>query len=181
MKQIIFSTILIFKTLNGGEVSTTISEIVVNEYFTLVGDHQIFGGKKESQALWSIKNPRVKFNEGSAEFLATVLFEKNKVHIKKDIKKDIDVYYDEKLNEVQLLIKNALVKMERRGNVLGKLDLSQIYQTGLVFSGPKPPIDFFKMKTKLGKIKFDILIKGEHVYFESGQVRFALDVDYTVF
>jgi len=181
MKQIIFSTILIFKILHGGEVSTTISEIVVNEYFTLVGDHQIFGGKKESQALWSIKNPRVKFNEGSAEFLATVLFEKNKVHIKKDIKKDIDVYYDEKLNEVQLLIKNALVKMERRGNVLGKLDLSQIYQTGLVFSGPKPPIDFFKMKTKLGKIKFDILIKEERVYFESGQVRFALDVDYTVF
>ena len=83
MKQIIFSTILIFKILHGGEVSTTISEIVVNEYFTLVGDHQIFGGKKESQALWSIKNPRVKFNEGSAEFLATVLFEKNKVHIKK--------------------------------------------------------------------------------------------------
>ena len=61
MKKIIFSTILAFKIIYGGEVSTTISEVVVNEYFTIVGDHQIFAGKKESQALWSIKNPRVKF------------------------------------------------------------------------------------------------------------------------
>ena len=181
MKKIIFFTTLIFKIIYGGEVSTTISEVVVNEYFNIVGDHQIFAGKKESQALWSIKNPRVKFNEGNAEFLATVLFEKNKVHIKKDVKKSIDIYYDEKLNEVQLLIENALVKMERRGKILGKLDLGQIYQTGLVFSGPKPPIDFFKMKTRLGKIKFDILIKDEHAYFEKGQVRFALDIDYNVF
>ena len=181
MKKIIFFTILIFKILYGGEVSATISEVVVNKYFTIVGDHQIFAGKKESQALWSIKNPRVKFNEGNAEFLATVLFEKNKVHIKKDIKKSIDIKYDEKLNEIQILIKNALIKMERRGKVLGKLDLSQIYQTGLVFSGPKPPIDFFKMKTKLGKIKFDVLIKDERVYFERGQIRFALDIDYNVF
>lgn len=181
MKKIIFSTILAFKIIHGGEVSTTISEVVVNEYFTIVGDHQIFAGKKESQALWSIKNPRVKFNEGSAEFLATVLFEKDKVHIKKDIKKYVDIEYDEKLNEIQLLIKNSLVKMERRGKVLGKLDLSQIYQTGLVFSGPKSPIDFFKMKTKLGKIKFDVLIKDERIYFENGQIRFALDIDYNIF
>ena len=71
--------------------------------------------------------------------------------------------------------------MERRGKVLGKLDLSQIYQTGLVFSGPKSPIDFFKMKTKLGKIKFDVLIKDERIYFENGQIRFALDIEYNIF
>jgi hypothetical protein len=109
------------------------------------------------------------------------MFEKDKVHIKKDIKRSIEVGYNDKLNEVQLLIANALVKMERRGKILGKLDLSLIYQTGLVFSGPKPPIDFFKMKTKLGKIKFDILVKDETIYFENGQVRFALDIDYTIF
>jgi hypothetical protein len=181
MKKIIYSSLLIFTVLNAGEVSTVISESIVNEYFNILGDHQIFAGKKGSQALWSIKNPRVRFNEGSAEFLATVMFEKDKVHIKKDIKRSIEVGYNDKLNEVQLLIANALVKMERRGKILGKLDLSLIYQTGLVFSGPKPPIDFFKMKTKLGKIKFDILVKDETIYFENGQVRFALDIDYTIF
>lgn len=181
MRKLISFTTLVATILYGGEVSTTISEVVVNEYFSIVGDHQIFAGKKESQALWSIKNPRVKFTDGNAEFLATVLFEKEGVHIKKDIKKNIDLEYDEKLNKVQLLIKNSLVKMERRGKILGKLDLSQIYQTGLVFTGPKPPIDFFKMKTRLGKIKFDLLIKNEQVYFEDGQIRFALDIDYNIF
>ena len=62
----------------------------------------------------------MKFTDGNAEFLATVLFEKEWVHIK-DIKKNIDLINDEKLNKVQLLIKNSLVKMERRGKYLENL------------------------------------------------------------
>ena len=121
--------LLFFFSLSfGGEVSTSISEEIVNEYFTIVGSHQIFAGKKESQSLWSIKNPRVKFRSGKAEFLATVLFEKDRINIKKDIKKEIEVIYNDKKNELQLLIKNAVVKMERRGKVLGKVDLGLIYQ-----------------------------------------------------
>ena len=172
--------LLFFSLSYGGEVSTSISEEIVNEYFNIVGSHQIFAGKKESQSLWSIKNPRVKFKEGKAEFLATVLFEKDRINIKKDIKKDIEVIYDDKKNELQLLIKNALVKMERRGKVLGKVDLGLIYQTGLVFSGPKPTIESFKMKTRLGKVKFDILNGEQNIFYEEGSIRFTMNLDYEI-
>ena len=172
--------LLFFSLLFGGEVSTSISEEIVNEYFNIVGSHQIFAGKKESQSLWSIKNPRVKFKEGKAEFLATVLFEKDRINIKKDIKKDIEIVYDDKKNELQLLIKNALVKMERHGKVLGKVDLGLIYQTGLVFSGPKPAIESFKMKTRLGKIRFDILNGEQNIFYEEGSIRFTMNLDYKI-
>jgi len=178
MKNYISVFCLTVSLLSAGEISTSISENLVNQYFKIVGDHQIFAGKKGSQALWSIKNPRVKFKEGRAEFLATVLFEKDKINIKKDVKKSIEINYDENQNTLQLIIKDALIKMERRGEILGKVDLGVIYQTGLVFPGPKPNFKSFKMKTNLGKIKINILTKEKTIYYEDGTIRFALNLNY---
>jgi hypothetical protein len=70
--------------------------------------------------------------------------------------------------------------MERRGKVLGKVDLGLIYQTGLVFSGPKPAIESFKMKTRLGKIRFDILNVEQNIFYEEGSIRFTMSLDYEI-
>ena len=77
-------------------------------------------------------------------------------------------------------IQDALIKMERRGTVLGKVDLGLIYQTGLVFPGPKPVLDSFKMKTKLGKVKVQVLTKENNIYYEEGAIRFAIDINYEI-
>tara|TARA_Y100001001_G_scaffold25653_1_gene21547 strand:- start:153 stop:362 length:210 start_codon:yes stop_codon:yes gene_type:complete len=68
--------------------------------------------------------------------------------------------------------------MERRGNVLGKIDLGSIYQSGLKFPGPKPSINSFKLKTKRGKVKIRISTRGSYVYFEKDVIRLALDLQY---
>ena len=178
MKKILPALLYSITFLIGGEISVSISEDLVNEYLNIIGNYQIVTGKKEDQATWTINNPRVKFQYGKAVFLTTILFEKGKTDIKKDIKRNIDVEYNSNKNTLKLVITDSLIKMERRGNVLGKIDLGSIYQSGLIFPGPKPSIDSFKLKTKKGRVKIRISSRKSYVYFEKDVIRFALDLEY---
>ena len=122
MKKFLTALLFSLTLLIGGEISVSISEDLVNEYLNLIGNYQIVTGKKDNQATWTIKNPRVKFQYGKAVFLTTILFKKGKTDIKKDIKRNIDVEYNSNKNTLKLVIMDSLIKMERRGNVLGKID-----------------------------------------------------------
>ena len=178
MKKFLTALLFSLTLLIGGEISVSISEDLVNEYLNLIGNHKIMTGKKNNQATWIIKNPRVKFQYGKAVFLTTILFKKGKTEIKKDIKRNIDVEYNSNKNTLKLIITDSLIKMERRGKVLGKIDLGSIYQSGLIFPGPKPNVDSFKLKTKMGKIKISISTRKSYVYYEKNIIRFALDLEY---
>ena len=178
MKKFLPALLFSLTFLLGGEISVSISENLVNEYLNLIGNHQIVTGKKDNQATWTIKNPRVKFQYGKAVFLTTILFKKGKTDIKKDIKRNIDVEYSSRKNTLKLVIMDSLIKMERRGNVLGKIDLGSIYQSGLMFPGPKPSIDSFKLKTKKGRVKIHISARDSYIYFEKDVIRLALELEY---
>ena len=84
MKKFLPALLFSLTILLGGEISVSISENLVNEYLNLIGNYQIVTGKKDNQATWTIKNPRVKFQYGKAVFLTTILFKKGKTEIKKD-------------------------------------------------------------------------------------------------
>ena len=178
MKKFLPALLCSLTFLLGGEISVSISENLVNEYLNLIGNHQIIRGKKDNQATWTIKNPRVNFQYGKAVFLTTVLFKKGKTDIKKDIKRNINAEYNSRKNTLKLVIMDSLIKMERRGNVLGKIDLGSIYQSGLIFPGPKPSIDSFKLKTKEGRVKIHISTRNSYIYFEKDVIRLALDLEY---
>lgn len=178
MKKFLPALLCSLTFLLGGEISVSISEDLVNEYLNLIGNHQIMRGKKDNQATWTIKNPRVNFQYGKAVFLTTVLFKKGKTDIKKDIKRNINAEYNSRKNTLKLVIMDSLIKMERRGNVLGKIDLGSIYQSGLIFPGPKPSIDSFKLKTKEGRVKIHINIRDSYIYYEKDVIRLALELEY---
>ena len=110
--------------------------------------------------------------------MTTVAFKKGKTNIKKSVKKKIFVEYSFDNNQVSLLIENPIVKMERKGTVYGKIDLSTFYQSGLKFHGPKPKEKSLKLKTSKGKIKVDMNIKNSIIYFEKNVVRVAIDLEY---
>ena len=177
-KYIFFVFYLSTSIISGSEISISISENLVNDYLKIIGDHEIPKGPKGDQAIWSIKNPHVNFEYGSAEFLTTVTYKKGKTNIKKSITKKIFVEYSFDNNQVSLLIEEPIVKMERKGKVYGKIDLSTFYQSGLKFHGPKPKEKSLKLKTSKGKIKVDMNIKNSIIYFEKNVVRVALDLDY---
>ena len=169
---------LISSILSASEISISISEDLVNNYLKIIGNHEIPKGQKGDQAIWSIQDPRVNFEYGSADFLTTVTFKKGKTNIKKSVKKKIFVEYSFDNNQVSLLIENPIVKMERKNTVYGKIDLSTFYQSGLKFHGPKPKEKSLKLKTSKGKIKVDMNIKNSIIYFEKNVVRVAIDLEY---
>ena len=175
----VITTFLIFSISYGGEISVSISESLVNDYLKLIGDHQIPRGKFDKQVLWSVHNPRVKFLEGSAEFHATVFFKKGKINIKKSVNKNMYVEYNYDKNTIQLMIDEPIIKMERKGESLGRFDLSSLYQKdGLRFQGPRPKQEKIKLKTVKGRINIELNIKKSLIYFEPGVVRVAIDLDY---
>jgi len=173
-----FILFLLISNVLGSEISIAISENLVNDYLKLIGNHEVPKGPKGDQAMWSIKNPHVKFEYGSAEFFTTIIYKKGKTNIKKSIKKKIFVEYNFDNNQVTLVIDDPIVKMERKNKIYGKIDLSLFYQSGLKFHGPKPKEKSIKLKTSKGKIKVDMNIKNSIIYFEKNVVRVALDLEY---
>ena len=109
IKRSLSITLLFFSVTYSGEISVSISENLVNDYLKLIGDHQIPKGKPNNQALWSIRNPRVKFLEGSAEFRAVVNFKKDKTNIKKHVTKNMYVEYNYDNNIIQLMIEDPII------------------------------------------------------------------------
>ena len=177
-KSFIVINIFYLSLVLAGEISVSISEGLVNEYLQLIGNHEIPKGKKGDQALWSIKNPYVIFEHGSAEFHSTITFKKGKTNIKKNIKKNIFVEYKYDNNQIRMAIENPIVKMERSGIVYGKIDLSTFYEQGLQFQGPRPKNQTMRIKTSKGKIKVNMNLKKSIIYFEKGVVRVAIDLNY---
>jgi len=177
-KHFLFIFYLSISIISGSEISISISENLVNDYLKIIGDHEIPKGPKGDQAIWSIKNPRVNFEYGSADFLTTIIYRKGKTNIKKSIKKKIFVEYIFDNNQVSLRIEDPIVKMERKGKIYGKIDLSTFYQSGLKFHGPKPKEKTLKLKTSKGRIKVNMNIKNSIIYFEKNVVRVALDLEY---
>ena len=178
IKKNIFYLICFISFLSAGEISVSISEALVNDYLKLLDKHEIPRGKNNDQALWSINNPYVKFQEGSAEFFATITYRKGKTNIKKNINKNMYVEYNYDNNIINLMIENPIITMERKNQRLGKLDISSLYQKGLKFQGPRPKTETIKLKTIKGRIKIDMNIKKSLIYFEPGIVRVAIDLDY---
>ena len=99
---IIFS--LLASSVFSGEISVSISEELVNDYLRLIGIIRSQKGKGKQSPL-DIKEPQVKFEEGSAEFLASVYYKKVK-QILKTISKNMYVEYNYDDNIINLMIRN---------------------------------------------------------------------------
>ena len=88
----------------------------------------------------------------------------------------VEYNYDD--NVIKLMIEDPFIKMERKNEPLGRLDISTLYQKGLKFQGPRPKMETIKLKTTKGRIRIDMNIKKSLIYFEPGVVRVAIDLDY---
>ena len=178
MKKFIFTLILSAPFLFAGKVSVSISEIVVNDYLALVGEFKDVSENEDLQIIWMLENPRVKFENGDALFLVNANFTHGQLNIRKDIKRRIDIQFNSRKNRVQLIITNPVIRMERNGAILGELDISDIYQPDLVFSGPMLVNDSFTIKTVEGKEKFDVTTQDPIITIESGVIEIAIDLLY---
>ena len=178
MKKIIFILLLYFPFLLADEISVSISEAVMNDYLTLVGDFKDVSEDDDLPIIWLLENPRVQFENGEALFLVHVNFTHGQLNIRKDIKLKIDIQFNSRKNTVQLIITDPVIKMERNGEILEELDISDIYQSDFVFSGPMLINDSFTIKTAEGKERFDVTTQDPIITIESGVIEIAIDLLY---
>jgi len=136
MKNNIFILLLYFPFLLADEISVSISEAVMNDYLTLVGDFKDVSEYDDLQIMWMLENPRVKFENGEALFLVHANFTHGQLNIRKDIKLKIDIQFNSRKNTVQLIITDPVIKMERNGEILEELDISDIINPILFFPDP---------------------------------------------
>ena len=94
MKKFIFTLLLYFPFLLADEISISISEAVMNDYLTLVGDFKDVSEDDELSIIWMLENPRVKFENGEALFLVHANFTHRQLNIRKDIKLKIDIHFN---------------------------------------------------------------------------------------
>ena len=118
----------------------------------LLGNISIIQKKDKSE--WIVQNPHVKIQNDDIIFFSRVIYRKDLVNIKKDVKRNLKVKYDLNKNNVKLVFQNSIVYMERRGKRLGLLNLKDLYEPKLIFNGPN-------LKTKSFKIN---LIKKRKVF-----------------
>ena len=178
MKKFIFTLLFYFPFLIAGEISVFISEAVINDYLTLVGDFKDTSEDDDLQIMWMLENPRVKFESGDALFLVNASFTYGQLNIRKDIKLKIDIQFNSRKNTAQLIITDPVIRMERNGETLGELDISNIYKSDFVFSGPMLINDSFTIKTEDGKERFDVTFKDPIITIESGMIEIAIDLLY---
>ena len=178
MKKTIFTLLFYFPILLAGEISVSISEAVMNDYLALVGDFKDVSDEDDFQIIWMLENPRVKFENGEALFLVHANFTHEQINIRKDIKLKIDIQFNARKNTVQLIITDPVIRMERNGEILGELDISDIYQSDFVFPGPMPINDSFTIKTAEGKEKFNVTTQDPIITIESGVIKIAIDLFY---
>ena len=178
MKKIICIVLLYFPFLLADEISVSISETVMNDYLTLVGDFKDVSEYDDLQIIWMLENPRVKFENGEALFLVHANYTHEQLNIRKDIKLKIDIQFNSRKNTVQLIITDPVIKMERNGEILGELDISDIYQSDFVFPGPLLINDSFTIKTSEGKERFDVITQDPIITIESGVIEIMIDLLY---
>ena len=150
----------------------------MNDYLTLVGNFKDVSEDDDLSIIWMLENPRVKFENGEALFLVHANFPHRQLNIRKDIKLKIDIQFNSRKNTVKLNITDPVIKMERNGEILGELDISDIYQSDFVFSVPTLINDSFTIKTAEGKKKFDVTTQDPIITIESGVIEIGIDLLY---
>ena len=152
IKHLLLVFFIFLVKLNGSTVSLTISEDLINNYLDTIGEYKYYSKKDNSE--WIVQNPHVKIQNDDIIFFSRVIYRKDLVNIKKDVKRNLKVKYDLNKNNVKLVFQNSIVYMERRGKRLGLLNLKDLYEPKLIFNGPN-------LKTKSFKIN---LIKKRKVF-----------------
>ena len=152
IKHLLLVFLIFLVKLNGSTVSLIISEDLINNYLDTVGEYKYYSKRDKSE--WIVQNPHVKIQNDEIIFFSKVIYRKDLVNIKKDVKRNLKVKYDLDKNNVKLVFQNSIIYMERRGKRLGTLNLKDLYEPKLIFNGPN-------LKTKSFKIN---LIKKRKVF-----------------
>tara|TARA_B100001250_G_C19406616_1_gene617126 strand:+ start:60 stop:602 length:543 start_codon:yes stop_codon:yes gene_type:complete len=175
-KKTIIYFIFCLAFIHAGQISLSISENLINEYLKTIGEYKT-SKKKGNDSKWIIQEPHVEFNNNEALFFAKVIYKKDLIIIKKDIKLILKIKYNIKKNTLNLIFDNSIIKMERRGVFLDSIDLKNIYEPKLIFNGPNLKNNNFKINLN-NKRKISIRPDFAEIFIENDKIELILTISF---
>jgi len=166
------------------DVSVIISEKTVNDFIEAIDAVSGKGEKSGIKYRWKVKNAKIDFEEGVAEFIATVDLSAGILKTSDIVKSNVNLIYDSEKNKIFMTVERAIFKI--RIKVLGQkikvgeVDIAKYYKPKFEFNGPQPIQKLVTVNTSAKTEKqLKVTTVGKELRVEKDQIRVSVDLAYT--
>ena len=169
----------------GQNISVSIDESMLNNFFQAVGTVKGKGKKGKTKYTWKVKKPKITIEPGSVTFNAKVQIKSGKFKSTPKATGKLDVTYVKEENLIKIKTKKIKVDLYLKLGVLGKvklatLDLSKYYNPTFEFPGPALSQKTIEIDKPDGTKKIlNIGTENQNLEVEQGKITVYSDVIFT--
>ncbi|MFB0516409.1 MAG: hypothetical protein ACETWG_07385 [Candidatus Neomarinimicrobiota bacterium] len=170
--------------VKGQSVAVVISEQTVNDFLGAVGPVKGEGtGARKINYNWTVSEPQVDFEPGTAGFKAQVKVKTKIVTLTNRVNGRLAVDYDAATNKIRMQVVEAkfpiYVKVLGTKVKLATLDIGQYYKPKFEFNGPEPVQQEVEMDIGDGnKRRIGVTVEGRAIALEKDQVKVSVALTY---
>ena len=171
-------------TVHGQSVSVVITEQTINDFLTAVGPVKGKGqGKNDIEYNWTVRQPAIDFEPGTAGFKALVKVKTKLVTLEDRVKGRLALDYDAAANKILMQVVEAkfpiYVKILGQKVKLATLDIGKYYKPKFEFNGPEPVQQQVEMDIGGGNIRqIAVTAGGREIKMEKDQLRVSVNLTY---
>lgn len=171
-------------TITGQSVSVVISEKTVNDFLAAVGPVKGQGtGAQKIKFTWTVTEPRVDFEPGTAGFKAKVKVKTKIITFTDKVNGRLAVDYDASANKIRMQVVEAkfpvYVKILGKKVKLATLDIGKYYKPKFEFNGPEPVQQEVEVDIGGGGTRVvGVTTEGRQIAMEKDQLRVSVELTY---
>lgn len=168
----------------GQSVSVVISESTVNDFLAAVGPVKGKGtGAQKIDYTWTVTEPQVDFEPGTAGFKANVKVKTKIVTLSDKVNGRLAVDYNAETNKIRMQVVEAkfpiYVKVFGKKVKIATLDIGRYYRPKFEFNGPEPVQQEVEMDVGGGDIRVvGVTVGGREIALEKDHVKVSVDLTY---
>ena len=187
MRELMIVGLTIFSFLSmslGDDVSVVISEKTVNSFIEAIEAVSGKGVKSGIKYRWKVKNAKIDFEEGSAEFFATVDLTAGVFKTSDIVRSKVNLVYDSENNKISMTVEKAIfkirIKVFGQKVKVGEVDIAKYYKPKFEFNGPQPVQKLVTVQTSAKTEKqIKVSTVGQELIIEKDQIRVSVDLAYS--
>ncbi len=177
----------LFASSPNQHVGVSLHEDMITNFFTSIGEISGKGSKKvlgkKVKYKWTVKEPNVDIEPGSATFQAKVVIKAGKIKTSKAADSIVDVTYIKESNRIRIEVREMKVKLSFNFMVqkvrIGTIDLAKYYKPSFEFTGPQPIQSQVEIVQPDESIKLiDIVSTNENLVLEKDKVTVYSDLEF---
>ncbi|UCD37733.1 MAG: hypothetical protein JSW54_13080 [Fidelibacterota bacterium] len=168
----------------GQSVSVIISERTINDFLAAIGPVSGKGtGAQKIPYTWTVNNPRVDLEKGTAGFKAAVKVKTKIITFEDRVAGRLAVDYDAGANKIRMQVVEAkfpiYVRVLGRKVKLATLDIGKYYRPKFEFNGPEPVQQQVEMDVGDGTTRVVGVTAGSReILMEKDRLRVSVNLSY---